>query len=128
MSLPNVGTPTRGSGLDRSQWYLEWTYTDASGAVLLDGTQSDQDERVATPVADGGTGLTLIRFPKCKRVRVLHMSIQANVAGTAEEWCTPSVVDAAGGSMTFVHVTATGTLADPASGARGRLYLDLEAP
>ena len=129
MSLPNIGTLVRSSGLDASFWYLEWTYTGATGEVLLDGTQSDRDERVATPVADSGTtGVTSIRFPKCKRVRVLHCSIEAAAAGTLEMLCRPGAVDAAAGSMNFVHITAPTTLAHPSSGSRARLYLQLEAP
>src|ERR1043165_2295657 len=102
MALPNTGTLLRGSGLDQSIWKIEWTYTDGSGAVLLANAQSDRDERVATPVADGGTGLTLIKFPKCKRVWVLDCSVNVPTPGTSERLPRPGSIDAAAGSLTFV--------------------------
>lgn len=131
MSLPNVGNPVRGSLQDNTRWYLEWTYTDGSGAVLLDGAKSDQDERVTTPVADGTVGITLIRFPKCTRVRIDHLSIETPNVGTAADYrhAFPSSVDPAAGSMSVRILAANGGAvnSDPVSGSRGRLHLTLEA-
>ena len=125
--LPGIGQPIKSSGRGAiSLWTLEWTYTDAAGAVLLDATISDQDARVATPVADGGTGLTLIRFPKSRKAKILHMSLQSAVSGTLEKQVTPGPIDPVAGTFTFVMCTAPSTLADPASGARGRLTLALD--
>lgn len=128
MSLPGIGTPVKTSKQDGSLWTMEWTYTDGSGAVLYDASKSDNDERVSTPVADGGTGLTLLRFPKCRRATILQLSVQAAVAGTTEKQVTPGPLDAAAGTLTAVICTAPSTLADPPSGARGRCVLLLEAP
>jgi hypothetical protein len=127
MSLPGIGTHVKTGKLDGSLWTLEWTYTDGSGAVLFDATKSDSDERVATPVADGGTGLTLLRFPKCRRATVLQLAVTAAVSGTSEKQVTIGPIDAAAGTLTMVICTAPSTLADPPSGARGRCVLLLEA-
>jgi hypothetical protein len=126
MGMPNIYCPVRASGKSAEVWCLEWTYTDGSGAVSLDSDQSDLDQRIATPVADGGTGLTNIVFPKCNRVRVLHCSIEAPTSGTTEKWSTPADVSASAGTMNVVICTAPTTLADPPSGARGRLVLLLD--
>ncbi len=132
MALPNIGTPVRSSGRSCDTWSLEWTYG-SSGAVTLDtngaddGAWTDQDPRVTTPVADGGnTGLTSITFPKCRRVRVLHCSIEEPTAGTAEVVARPGSIVPSSGTMNFVMLDYAGSLADPASGARGRLVLQLE--
>jgi hypothetical protein len=125
--LPGIGTPVKASGKSCNFWTLEWTYTGAAGEVLLDSAASDLDSRVATPVADSGTtGVTSIRFPKCERVRVVHCSIEAAVAGTLEMLCRPGAILPSSGSMNFVHITAPTTLAHPSSGSRARLTLDLE--
>ncbi len=123
--LPAIGTPVKASGRSVNYWTLEWTYG-ASGAVTLDEAQSDLDERVATPVADGGTGLTLIRFPKSRRVRVVHCSVENVTPGTGDVVASPALVDADAGSMTFTMNNYATALADPVSGSRGRLTLDLD--
>lgn len=130
MPPPNVGKPVRTSlRQGGSLWYLEWTYG-STGAVTLDTTTSDLDARVATPVADSGTqGITLIRFPKCRRVRVVHCSIAAPVPLTAERLVIPTSVVPVSGSMSVLSCSiATGTTAGlyPTSGARGRLHLLLD--
>lgn len=125
--LPGIGQPIKSSGRGAiSLWTLEWTYTDGAGAVLLDATISDQDARVATPVALTSVGLTAIRFPKCRKAKILHMSLQAAVAGTTEKQVTPGPIDPAAGTFTFVVCTAPSTLAFPASGSRARLTLALD--
>jgi hypothetical protein len=126
MGLSNIYTPVRASGKSAEVWCLEWTYTDGSGAVSLDTDQSDLDQRIATPVADGGTGLTNIVFPKCNRVRVLHCSIEAPTSGTSEKVANPADVSASAGTMNVVICTAPSTLADPATSSRGRLVLLLD--
>ena len=126
MSLPGVGNIVRSSMLDPSEWHLQWDFG-ASGAVTLDGAESDQDERVLTPVADGGTGLVTIRFPKCRRVRVIHVSVEAPTGGTSETRASLADIDAEGGSATFRVLDYAGALADPPDGAIGRCYLELEA-
>lgn len=132
MSLPNISTPVRSSGRSCDTWSLEFTYSDGSGAVALDtngaddGAWTDQDPRVTTPVADGGTGITSIRFPKCRRVRVLHMSIQVPTPGTSERVCRPGSISPSGGTMNFIMLDYAGALADPPTSARGRLVLQLE--
>lgn len=129
MPLPNVGKPVRTSMRQSgSLWYLEWTYG-STGAVTLDTTTSDLDQRVATPVAAGATGITLIRFPKCRRVRIVHCSVIAPVAGTTEKMALATSIVPTSGSLSVINFTiATGTtaLADPTSGARGRLHLLLD--
>jgi len=128
MARRGCGTLLKGSGKDQTIWKLEWTYTDGSGAVLLDATQSDEDPTIATPVAYGGTGITSIRFPKATRVWVQHCSVEAAVAGTSEKSARPGSIVATSGTMNVVINTPPSTLADPPSGARGRLVLLLECP
>lgn len=126
MSLPGVGNIVRASTLDPSNWHLQWAFG-ASGAVTLTAAQSDQDERVATPVADAGTGLVTIRFPKCRRVRIIHVSVEAPTGGTSETRASLADIDAEAGSATFRVLDYAGDLADPPDGAIGRCYLELEA-
>lgn len=132
MAQPGIGTTVKTGRLDGSMWILEWTYG-ASGAVTLDATKSDQDERVTTPVADGGTGITNIKFPKCRRATVLHCSLEPATADIADptdyRLAQPIAVNAAAGTCAvyLVQVEATEALADPETGARGRLVLLLEA-
>jgi hypothetical protein len=127
--LPNIGTPVKASGRNAQFWSYEWTYTDGSGAVLIDATKSDRDERIATPVADGGTGLTLIRFPKCRRARIIHCSVSAPTAGTTEKLVIPTTPVPLTGSVSVATMTiSTGTtaLADPVVNSRGRITLLLD--
>jgi hypothetical protein len=123
--LPGIGTPVKVSGRSSNYWTLEWTYG-ASGAVTLDSDMSDLDERVTTPVADGGTGVTSIRFPKCRRVRIVHCSVENVTPATGDVDAYPRLVVASTGSMNFTMVNYAGALADPVSGSRGRLTLDLD--
>lgn len=134
MSLPGIGTPVRCGGLDGSIYRLEWTYG-TGGAVTLDATQSDVDERVVSPVVDSGTeGLTNIFFPKCDRVWVLHASVEPATAdlGDGTDYVMPvlTAISATAGTavLRLVDVEGTGDLNDPVTGARGRLVLLLEAP
>lgn len=134
MSLPGVGTPVRGSGKNQSLWKLEWTYSGATGEVSLDTAQSDQDPRIATPVADSGTtGVTSITFPKCARAWVVHCSLEVVTADLSDptDYRIANVrdldSDAGTCSVTFAEFETNGALADPNTGARARLVLLLEA-
>jgi hypothetical protein len=92
------------------------------------GAWTDEDPRVATPVADAGTGLTTITFPKCRRLRVLHCSVAAPTPGTSEVVALFSA-SSSGGRFSTGTVRCLNdalALADPPSGARGRLVLQLE--
>lgn len=136
MGLPGTGTDVTSSGLSATMWSLEWTYTDGSGAVLLDsvdepdGAWTDRDPRVTTPVADGTAGITLITYPKCRRVRVLHCSIEPATPGTASNHrhLVPELVVPSAGTMQLRILAANGGAvnSDPESGSRGRLVLQLE--
>lgn len=130
MGLSGIYTPVRASGKSAEVWCLEWTYTDGSGAVLLDAEQSDLDQRIATPVADGGTGLTSIVFPKCNRVRVLHVSCEPATEATASNFrhFFVTTVSAAAGTLSISILAANGGAvnSDPESGSRGRLVLLLD--
>jgi hypothetical protein len=134
MPLSQVGTPLRGSGKDQSVWKLEWTYTDGSGAVSLDTAQSDQHPAVTTPVADGGTGITNVVFPKCRRAWVLDRGLEppsADLAdGTDFRHVEVTEVVAGSGTLNFrmVDIEGSGNLLDPNSGSRARLILLLERP
>ena len=132
MPLSQCGTPLRGSGKDQTVWKLEWTYTDGSGAVDLDETQSDQHPNVSTPVEDGAsTGLTNIRFPRCNRAWVLECSIEAPTPGTSEQVAKVADLDADNGTtgvLTFVCLSDALALEEATSGSRARLILLLERP
>lgn len=135
MGLPNCGTPLRGSGKDLTVWKLEWTYTGTGGEVLLDDTQSDNDPRVATPVADSGTtGLTSVRFPKCDRAWVLGKNFEVVTADLSDptDYRQMDVrdIDTDAGTLTvaFSEIETAGALADPNTGARATLILLLEYP
>lgn len=132
MGLPNTGCVLQGTGKDQTVWKLEWTYTDGSGAVSLDTDQSDQDPRVATPVADGGTGITTINFPKCDRAWVLSKGLEPPTGdladGTDYRHTEITELVAASGTANFrmVDIEGSGNIIDPTSGARARLILLLE--
>ena len=134
MGLPSIGTPVRASGKDASMWYLEWTYTDGSGAPSLDTDQSDDDPRIATPVADGGTGITNVQFPKCDRVKVIGLNFEPPTGdladGTDYRLVNVTERDADAGTLNvrFCDVEGSGNLLDPTSGARVCLTLLLEYP
>lgn len=133
MSLPGLDCDVKSSGRACDTWSIEWTYSDGSGAPVLDtnvgenGAWTDEDPRVITPVADGGVGITLITFPKCRRVRVLHCSLQNTALGGAgERAARPAAVVPTSGTMTVLLVDYAGTAADPLVSSRGRLVLQLE--
>ena len=134
MPLSQCGTILRGSGKDQTVWKLEWTYSDGSGAVALDTAQSDQHPNVSTPVADGGAGITNIRFPKSMRAWVLGKGLEppnADLAdGTDYRHVEITELDADAGTLNFrmIDVEGSGNLVDPTSGARARLVLLLERP
>jgi hypothetical protein len=135
MGLPNCGTPLRGTGKDQTVWKLEWTYTGTSGEVLLDDTMSDNDPRIATPVAGSGTtGLTSVSFPKCDRCHVLHCSLEVVTADLSDptDYRIANVrdIDEDAGTLTvtFSEFETNGALTDPNTGARCRLTLLLEYP
>lgn len=134
MSVRGIATPVRGSGKDQSLWKLEWTFG-SSGAVTLDTSQSDQHPDIATPVDDGGTGIVSVNFPSCDRVWVLHDGIEPAAADLADptDYMEHEIVslDASAGTcqMRVLQREEGGTglaLADPQTGARGRLILLLE--
>lgn len=130
--LPGIGTFGRHQGRSADYWDLEWTFTDGSGAVLIDSTQSCLETRVATPVADGGTGITNVAFPKCRRAWVVHCSLEPPTGdlgdGTDVRLCVVTEVVATSGTcnVRFFDVEGSGNLVDPTSGARCRLTLRLE--
>lgn len=130
MSLPGMKSVYRTAMASADVVHIEWTYTDGSGAVLFDGDNSDKDtlfrKGITTPVVDGGTGLTNISFPPCSKVRVLYEGLEPPVNGTSEKQVRCGDLNAAAGTGVFVICTAPSTLADPASGSRGRLTLALE--
>jgi hypothetical protein len=132
MALQGCGIPLRGSGEDQSVWKLEWTFG-AAGAVTLDAAQSDRDSRVATPVADGGTGLVNVSFPKSKRAWPLLADLEPATAdvgdGTDYRKVTVTALNAPAGTCVLTLCPIEGadsSPADPETGARGRLYLLLE--
>lgn len=125
--LPNIGTPVKASGRSVNYWTLEWTYTDGSGAVSLDESQSDQDPRVATPVADGGsTGLTLVRLPKGRRYRIVHVSIEEPTAGTAAQVAKLTDLDPDAGTANFHVYSDALALEEATSGSRARITVDID--
>jgi hypothetical protein len=133
MGLPNTGCVLQGTGKDQTVWKLEWTYSGTSGQVTLDTAQSDQDPRVATPVADSGTtGLTSITFPKCDRAWVLHCSLEVVTADVSDptDYRIANVRDlsATAGTCTvsFAEFETNGALTDPNTDSRCRLILLLE--
>jgi hypothetical protein len=132
MSIPECGTHVRGSGKDLTIWKLEWTYTDASGAVLLDRAQSDKLQQVLTPVADGGVGIVSVQFPKSLRAWMLHGSIEPATEATQANirHSTPVDINATAGTMKlFTYaITTDPAESDPEIGSRGRLTLLLERP
>ena len=76
MGLPGHDCEVMSSGQACDKWSLEWTYG-VNGAVTLDvavgegDAWTDLDPRIdeADVVADGGTGITDIRFPTSRRAR-----------------------------------------------------------
>lgn len=132
MSLPGIDCDVKSSGRACDTWSIEYT-CGASGAVTLDtdgeadGAWTDQDPRITTPLADSGTtGLTSIQFPKCRRVRVLHCSIEEPTAGTDVQKADIVDVVPTSGTATVRVVDGTFALADAITGARVRVVLQLE--
>lgn len=133
MSLPDCGTPVRGSGKDQTLWKLEWTYSDTGGAPSLDTAQSDRHVDIPTPLADAGTGRTAVTFPKSSRAWVLHASLEPVTVATAANNVrpVPVSVSASAGTMELRFVAANGGSAPidpPEAGSRCRLILLLERP
>lgn len=133
MGLPNIFTPVRASGRSAEIWHLEWTYTDAGGAVSLDTAQSDRDPRIATPVADSGTeGKTNLVFPKCRRVRVLNAQVTppSGDLDDGTDYVLPVVteISATAGTavLRMVDIEGSANLNDPTSGARACVTLLLD--
>ena len=135
MPLSQCGTPLRGSGKDLTVWKLEWTYTGTTGQVLLDTGQSDQHPEVPTPVADSGTtGLTNIVFPKSRRAWAMHHELEPATADISDptdyRMTNVLALNASAGTcqIAFSEIETAGALADPNTGARGKLTLLLERP
>ncbi len=127
MAMRNCGTPLRGSGKDQTIWKLEWTFG-ASGAVTLDTDQSDQDPSIATPIADGGSGIVSVVFPKCSRAWVMHRSIEAPTVGTGDQLAEVYDLNATAGTATFNVLSDALALEEATENARARLILLLERP
>lgn len=132
MAMRGCGTLLKGSGKDLTVWKLEWTFTDGSGAVLLDATQSDRDPDIATPVADGGAGIINVRFPKCTRFWVLSKNLEPASPATGANYRVHEVTDKVAASGTcnvrLIDLDGTPSAVDPASGSRYQLILLLERP
>lgn len=129
MGLPGIGTLGRFQGRDQTFWDLEWTFSDGSGTPVLDTAQSCQDPRVATPVADGGTGIVTVHFPKANRVWLSELNHEPATEGTAANYRQVALVsvNALAGTAEVRYVAANGgALSDPESGSRTRLCLRLE--
>lgn len=126
------GTPARGSGKNYTLWTYEWTYTDGSGAVLLDEDKSDQDPGIASTAAvtDGGSGITGIRFPKCTRAWVIGKNLAPGTPATGANHRVHEVTDLVATSGTanvrFMDLDGTPTAVDPSADSRYTLTLRLE--
>jgi len=108
-------------------WTTEFTFTGATGEVALDESQSDQDPRVSTPVEDSGTtGVTTLRFPKGRRWRVVHCSIEEPTAGTSAQMAKLVDLDPDAGTAKFCVYGETFALAHATSGSRGRVTIDID--
>lgn len=130
MPIADVSKPVRTSLIDGSLWYLEWVMG-ASGAVTLTSAQSDEHPGIATPVADGGTGITSVRFPRSRRVRIMHLSLEPATEATGSNYLkpTPINVNPAAGTMSIYYGAANGgNPADPEASSIVRLHLLLEHP
>lgn len=132
MSLPNIDCDVKSSGRACDTWSIEYT-CGASGAVTLDtdsdvdGAWTDQDPRVTTPVEDSGvTGLTTIRFPKSRRVRVLCCYIEEPTAGTAVQKADLVDIVPSSGTASVRVVDDAFALAHATVNARVRVVLQLE--
>ena len=131
MPLPGIEVPLRASGRGAlNVWKLEWTWTDGSGTVALDTSQSDRDPRVATPVADGGAGIVNVAFPKCDRMWILSKNLTPASATTGTQYRVHEVTDknvAAGTcKVRFFDLDGTPTAVEMDSGDRYQLTLLLE--
>jgi hypothetical protein len=124
--LPGIGTPVKASGRSVNYWTLEWTYSDGSGTPVLDPSQSDEDPRVATPVADGGTGLTSVRLPKGRRYRIVHCSIEEPTVHTNAQIAKLVDLDPDAGTATFAIYSDALAAEDAVSGSRGRITVDID--
>lgn len=129
MAMRGCGTLLKGSGKDQTIWKLEWTFG-SSGAVTLDSTQSDEDPSIATPVADGGTGIVNVVFPKCSRFWILSKNLEPDGETTGSEYRVHEVTDKSATAGTcnvrFFDLDGTPTAVDPTSGSRYQLTLLLE--
>lgn len=134
MGLPGAGVPVKTDGLGWVDWTLEWTYSDGSGTPSLDTVISCRhpDLAASVVVTDGGTGITSLRFPKCRRVRIQECGLEPPSGdlgdGTDYRHCEITERDADAGTANFrmVDIEGSGNLADPTSGARGHCTLRLE--
>lgn len=129
MGLPGHGTLARHQGRDATIWDLEWTFSNGTGTPVLDTTQSSQDTRVVTPVADGGAGITTVNFPKARRAWLAYLAYEPADETTAADYRQAFLVslNAAAGTCEIRYLAANGgALSDPATGARVRLGLRLE--
>jgi hypothetical protein len=130
-TLPGIENEVRASAKGNPNiWSLEWTYSDGSGTPVLDTAVSDRDARVATPVADGGTGITNVSFPKCGRLRILGARLIPATAATGSLHLLHAETDqsASGGTLKVRFFSNNGTpiATDPDSGARFQLHLMLD--
>jgi hypothetical protein len=130
--LAGHGTPCRASGKDCTFHVLEWTYSDASGTVDLDETQSDQDVNIPTPVVKNATAITDVTFPKSTRAWVLGWNLSAGTPATGANARNVEVTDLNANAGTckvrFFDLDGTPSAVDPSSGTRFTLHLRLERP
>lgn len=130
--LDGIKYPKRSSLIDDCEVHYEWTYTDGSGAVLFDSDLSDRfggSDYIATPVADGGTGITNVVIPKSSKIRVKHLSVEPAAPATIGNvrLAVPVSLAPTAGTMVirFYSINGTEAVADPQSGSRVRLTLSL---
>jgi|ERR1044071_2290450 hypothetical protein len=129
MAKAGCGIQLKGSGKDQTVWKLEWTY-DGSGNPTIDTTQSDRDPDIATPLANGGTGITNITIPKCSRFWILSKNLTPATPGTGTNYRFHEVTDksAVAGTCKVRFIDTAFAAANPQSGTRYQLTLLLERP
>lgn len=136
MGTPGITADVKSSGLACDIWSTEWTFA-AACACTLDvgggdgGAWTDLDPRVpeATQVVGTTGGIVDIKFPKSKRARVSHVSIEPATPATVgnHRQVTVTALNAVAGTCRlFIAAANGGTLSDPQVGSRGRLVLELE--
>lgn len=128
--LPSMKSVLRSAMRSADIIHLEWTYTNGSGAVSYDAANSDDDtlkrKGVTTPVAALGTGTCTVRFPKCRRVRVLNAQLDPATPGTAERIARLATLSATAGTAVFYTAVDASNLQHPATSARAKVTIVCE--